>query len=815
MLQPSSLQKKLNSTTIMRRPIYTFFLFITVMLYSTINAQSVTTQITQVTPSPLCGDSITIHAIGEVDSLGVSLIEDFESGGLSPVWENYSGTFLFGNDCGPSMNGVNDTHVWVGGGSGTMRYLETAPIDLSSGVTSISFEFRLGSQGSTSFCDGPDNSAEGIYFMYKSPSTGGWTYIHYYDPTDTIGPGAAFYNVPMDQWDTFTFNLPSSALTNATKFRWHQSIFSGAHWDGWGLNNISTDYALTGNYSAQDYVLNLYELDLNNTLQLIQSSPADSITYSFPLYGNKTFLSMYFDSVAGDTIYDTLNVGVQQLANITSSTSTICIGSSVELEASNIGAAYSWSVLPGGDPITTSNFSCDTCMLAFASPDSTTSYVLTLFHDSICYSTDTIKVTVLYDTMQIQGNVTNVNCTGANNGSISISINGGSGPYLINWSNGTNYATWISQLTPGNYSVSVKDNNGCVKSSNYTIAQPLTAITIDSSSVIHTPIDSCYGKFSITASGGTPPYSYNWSNNLTTVSPIIDSLCAGYYTVTVTDSNGCSVVMTTEIIGKNVDTICNSGPNIDYISTSNTLFSYCYGSASVSVVGGIPPYTYSWNDSLNSTSSTIDSLCTGLYSVIVSDSIGCQDSIQVIISDSTPNPPCINGPVIDYVEIVNTLPNDCIGAAQISVSGGTTPYSYIWNDPNNSTTNSVFDLCMDNYQVVVTDSNNCSTNISFNVLDTCAGISMNSILIDEIHSDELSAFHNPFDGDVQLVSQKGGDYTLYIYNVNKELIYDQNLLIIENSTKYVTLPEGLKHNAYLLEVTNEQDEIIIRRMIRQ
>lgn len=284
-----------------------------------------------------------------------------------------------------------------------------------------------------------------------------------------------------------------------------------------------------------------------------------------------------------------------------------------------------------------------------------------------------------------------ITCFGLTNGSATANVVGGTPPFSFTWSNGGNAAT-INNLAPGTYSVTVNDSAGCSGTASGTITQP-TQLTLTTTDTDIACFGGANGTASCIANGGTPPYSFVWSNGA--LNPSISGLPAGSYTVTATDANGCTQTATVTI---------TQPPALQV--TTTPLTSTCQGgtsgSASVSANGGTPPYSFNWSN--GQTSSTATGLGGGAHSVTVTDSNGCSSTSTVNVSTFA-QPTCtvtITQPITDYV--------NGNGQATCTASGGTPPYSFAWSNGQN--TPLAINLNSGTYTVTVTDANGCTTTCS-------------------------------------------------------------------------------------------------------
>ncbi|MFB6306761.1 MAG: SprB repeat-containing protein [Flavobacteriales bacterium] len=336
--------------------------------------------------------------------------------------------------------------------------------------------------------------------------------------------------------------------------------------------------------------------------------------------------------------------------------------------------------------------------------------------DNLCSKTDSFIITEP-DTLSTTISGTQPTCVGACNGEVTASVSGGSSPYSYSWKHDGNSiggdTNTIDSACVGTYTVEVTDDNGCTARDTFelTATNPIN-ITIDSTQNSSCGA-ACDGSIFISSSGGNTPHTYDWlempsENSINiTQEDAVDTLCSGNYAVEVTDQDGCVDTSSTQSIS---DTANITGT---ISMTPESCPGACDGELSVSASGGTPPYSYEWKDSDGNVVGVGDTHtdCPGEYCVTITDDVGCQsapicDTIEAAVpitatTDSTPVQ--CNG--------------DSTGSATVNPSGGQTPYTYSWNDPNNQTTQTADSLAAGTYNVTVTDANNCTLDTSVTVTE--------------------------------------------------------------------------------------------------
>jgi len=285
--------------------------------------------------------------------------------------------------------------------------------------------------------------------------------------------------------------------------------------------------------------------------------------------------------------------------------------------------------------------------------------------------------------------VENINCNGDENGEIAITVNGGVKPYSYSWSNGS-IEEDISGLKAGNYSVSIIDANGFKITADTLLTQPpLFAAKVKEIKNIN-----CFGvsegAVDIDVTGGVPPYKYHWSNGMITQN-IID-VPAGDFTVKIIDANRCEQQLEATIMQP--EEMLTSITSVTNVACQGNRT----GAIDVTVTGGVEPYKYFWSN--GSTTQDLSSIVADDYRVTITDAKGCEQTLEASVTE----------PVKLLVQEEKAIDIDCYGneTGEISliVSGGVTPYTYLWN--NGSTTKNINGLKAGNYSINITDANGCS-----------------------------------------------------------------------------------------------------------
>ena len=400
-------------------------------------------------------------------------------------------------------------------------------------------------------------------------------------------------------------------------------------------------------------------------------------------------------------------------------------------------------------------------------------YYLTVTSPNQLISVDSIQLTLDFsDSLLLQ--LSNISCYGQQDGSASLSYAANSIIQQYQWSNGSTNSS-LNNLDQGYYAVTVTNSVGCLDSLNFQISSP-SALQL---SAAISNVD-CYaaqnGSIDISPSGGSPPYSFNWSNNST--SEDIAQLGFGNYSLFMVDSMGCTStgnyfvnapLSPIQFQVLNNDTICWNGQS---------------GALDIEILGGSPPYQYLWSN--GSTVQDIQQLAAGNYQLTVVDSNNCSIVFQEAI---------ISYPPINFQAQVQLDSSNSNGA--IILISNDPNLSYNWS--NGSTDTALFNLSPGNYYLTVSNAYACSIDTFFNIplIQSTGQIRLeNGLIIYPIPSSDFVYMHRT-EGTV--LARK---WTLYDALGNS---VKQIEMTADNPTKISLeeLPQGI----YYIRATNTEPAI--------
>ncbi|MCW3071298.1 MAG: C-terminal target protein [Bacteroidetes bacterium] len=323
--------------------------------------------------------------------------------------------------------------------------------------------------------------------------------------------------------------------------------------------------------------------------------------------------------------------------------------------------------------------------------------------------TGTVAVTVTEPSAPVSGTTveTNVACFGGSNGTIDLTPTGGTPGYTYNWlPSGPTTQDRIG-IAAGTYTVQITDANSCTGTVAVTVTQPSAPV---SGTTIVTSV-ACFGgsngAINFTPSGGTPGYTFNWGGGVTTEDRT--GLASGNYTVITTDANGCTGTVTVTVTQPSAPV---SGTTV---VTNVACFGGSNGTIDLTPTGGTPGYTYNWLPSGPTTQDRIG-ISAGTYTVQITDANGCTGTVTVTVTQ----PPAISVSLASQTNI--SCNGGSNGAATVSVSGGTTSYSYNWTpgNPTGDGTASVTGLTAGTWTCTVTDANSCVATQTVNITSPTA-----------------------------------------------------------------------------------------------
>ncbi len=644
-------------------------------------------------------------------------------------------TYMFVFKYGPNGNQIWNTRSGGGGGANVIGYnLSVSP----SGQVAVTGYYTTAAAGFSGWgsLNNPTNT-EGYVVKYNSNGTAAWAH-GYYSPNNAYARHADFdlsgnvYVVGYSDGNTVTlngqvYNIQGGFDSYVTKInsggviQWH-TMMNGASGDDYltqvKVNNFGKAF-ISGYWTSDTISIGATQLintdpgagtreaflgEISSTGSMLWTSnfnsPGNNLIYELDDHADKgLYIAGYFDGVQLSDGQDTLintNAGFYDaFGGLVDFSGNLVWARSGGGLANDYG--FSINVMPNEDII-----------LSYR----TNSPTYTMGNQTIngAGSWDMGYSILKNEPIEFVSSVTQVTCGIGNDGAISVNYSGGQAPYTEVWSHGPT-GTTLSNLVPGNYTLTVRDANGCETQQTFNIQQQ---ITLDPTVTVFSA-DTCganNGMAIASVTGGAPPYSFLWSTGST--NQVISNLASGQYTLSVTDANNCEVIRVIDVGG-------SSPPQVTTTSTPTSTCGSSDGIAIVNVAGQNPPFTVQWSS--GQITSVVPGLPKGWYSVDVTDSTGCQASDSVFV----------DGP--DKADIIANISNpsctgDNDGKIDLSVSGGLPPYSYTW--AHGPTTEDLDSLAPGTYSVSIIDSdfanNNCTTYDTFVIADPLPlGVNIDSI----------------------------------------------------------------------------------------
>lgn len=510
-----------------------------------------------------------------------------------------------------------------------------------------------------------------------------------------------------------------------------------------GGNGATIDFNVWGDNSGQPGSVlgtaNVSLLDINNALSSNSGRGILHITFNSPINvgGSPFYCGITMNGfgstdslgIVTSTRHTTTNSGWEQFSNntwypyshqsswnmnlthyilpyvtnmpvsstITATPTTVCLGNSINFNATGTNAQnYSW-YFPSADVDTATGQSATA---TYSTAGTYTAYLIT---NGVCRgrSIDSIQVTIT-NGPTITSTTVAPGCSG-NDGQITVSATNGVSPYQysIDGGNTQQNSNIFTGLTGGNYTVTVTDASGCQNSETVSLSAGTGVLTVNTTD--NNPSCGNSDGTIIINTGGTGTYNFSIDNGQTFTSAnapyTFTNLSVGTYNVVVQDNNGCQGFSTVNLTNSGAPTL-----------TSNTVDVSCYGANDGQIyntaTGGVYPYQYSIDGGVSFQSSgDFSGLNSGTYNVMVQDTNGCQSVGVVTINE--------NAQITHSANITNSTCGNDNGNIAIIPSGGTSPYQYSINGGVNFQTNGFFNsLSGGTYNVVIVDANGCSSTIS-------------------------------------------------------------------------------------------------------
>jgi gliding motility-associated-like protein len=401
-----------------------------------------------------------------------------------------------------------------------------------------------------------------------------------------------------------------------------------------------------------------------------------------------------------------------------------------------------------------------------------------------------------------------VTCNGGSDGKVNISLTGGVNPVDFVWTGNTTSHLSIKRnpddLIADEYKVLITDKDGCSRTYDpvAVISEPDPISAVLDSAIDVTCFSDTDGKGYVTVNGGTGPYSYSWDDPASSILEDPINLPPGTYSLDVTDSEGCPTASFPGIviIGEPNDITAIPGTTTDALC-----FDSSNGTALVTVAEGTPGYSYLWTGTNPANSSIMPNptdLHADTYELKITDANLCEKTFGGIVTIGEPA-----DITVAPIDIVNILCNDgATGSISINPSGGTTPYTFVWDGPLfTSGLEDISGLKTGTYNLTITDNHSCTKDFNGN---------------DVVENTSITASFIPKDltcnaaGDGEIATTVGGGVAPYSYSWRSEPAgytntTDEDLTSLDAANYILTVTDNVTCSQEFLPQTVSQPDPLV------
>lgn len=408
--------------------------------------------------------------------------------------------------------------------------------------------------------------------------------------------------------------------------------------------------------------------------------------------------------------------------------------------------------------------------------------------DNTCNDAFTYVLTVPNNLLNITYTINTPPSCVANNGQITFSVTGGTGPYTYAINGGANQGTAVfSNLGAGVINYTVSDNTGCSGSGTFTLS-PTTTITATVNPTSITCNGLSNGSVQVNATGGQAAYTYSQNGTTYQASNTFNGLSTGTYTFYAKDANGCIGTVNVTITEPTAITL-------NAIPTAITCFGQNNGTITSSVSGGTAPYTYSLNGGAFANPGNFSNLSPGTYTVAVQDANGCGQTFQTTVVE----------PSIVSATAISTASSGTNGTITITGNGGNSPYTYSINGINYYSGSLFSSLAPGVYTCFVKDVNGCIGTFEI-VVEETQGLNENGLIVSMLYP-------NPNHGNFELqIDGIIGDHVdCKLFTAEGKLVSIFMLGAANGSAKNsIEMSQKLAAGTYYLGIYNEKRAEVIQ-----